>query len=151
MSDITVTAANVGLANKNGHVIRSLMGGATFTGGQAVYVDSGGLGQLTAGGATATSNFAGIALPIRNSSGNAGAAGQVMEIVEQGDVEGFNLSGLAYWAPVYISNTSGALATSAGTHGPGPVGVVVPTTDKDGSGNYRKLLRIAALSLPQST
>ena len=141
MADITVTAANVGPAFPGSARIRSFLAGAAIQGGQAVYIDSNGLAQLTAGGATTTSNFAGIALPRMNTAYAAGA-GQAVEVLQEGEVEGFALSGLAYYAPVYLSNTSGTLGSTAGTHGQGIIGVVVPTSDKDSSGNPRKVLRL---------
>ena len=50
MADIVVTNANVGLVFKANARIRSYMAGATILGGQAVYIDSNGLAQLTNGG-----------------------------------------------------------------------------------------------------
>lgn len=142
MADIVVTPANVGMAFTNGR-IRSFLAGAAINGGQAVYIDASGLAQLTnAATSAATATLAGVALPGKNSAFAAGA-GQPVEVLQEGELEGFTIAGLAFGTQVYLSAvTPGGLATTAGAHGQGPIGVVVPTTEKDTSGNLRKLIRL---------
>lgn len=128
MSDLTVTAAQVGLVDPQKAITYTLVAGATITKGQACYIDSNGAAQLadatTAGGAPIQAR--GIAL-------NAATAGQAVTIVKRGALYGYTLSGMDYDAIVYLSETAGALAdsTPAGTGTTVPVGLVQGMTDKD--------------------
>ena len=92
------------------------------TNGQAVYfhATTGRLAQSSAS-AGGTAKVAGVLVQ------NNGRAGTY---VVRGRVGGFNLSGLNYGAPVYLSNTAGVLADGAGTTSV-KVGVVVPMSDQD--------------------
>ncbi|OGR31695.1 MAG: hypothetical protein A2139_07560 [Desulfobacca sp. RBG_16_60_12] len=47
--------------------------------------------------------------------GVANVAGQPVTAIRRGVIDGYDLSGLAYDAPVYLSDTDGALADAAGT------------------------------------
>lgn len=141
MADIVVTATAVQPVFGRSDV-RSYIAAAAIPGGSAVYFNSSGKVDLTAGGATSTSNFAGIAIS-RLNTGFAAGIGQVCEVVRRGEVEGFTLS-QAYGAKLYVSNTAGALADAAGTHGPGPVAEVVPTSEYDSSGNLKKVVFVNA-------
>lgn len=47
--------------------------------------------------------------------GVANVAGQAVTAIRQGVIDGYDLSGLAYDAAVYLSDTDGALADAAGT------------------------------------
>lgn len=140
MADLTVTATKVGVPFPHDARIRSQIAGAALNGGVCVYVDSSGKAQLSSGTTAAKATFKGIAIP-RMNTGYAAGSGQAVEIVEEGEVEGFDLSGLAYGALVYVSDTDGALADAAGTHS-AVVGCVVATSEYDSSGNPKKLLRI---------
>lgn len=92
------------------------------TNGQAVYfhATTGRLMQSSAG-AEGTAKVAGVLVQ------NNGRAGTY---ITRGRVGGFNLSALNYGASVYLSNTAGKLADSAGTTSV-KVGVVVPMSDQD--------------------
>jgi hypothetical protein len=52
------------------------------------------------------------------------AAGQGYTVIKKGIVEGFDLSGLSYGDPVYLSTTAGKLATAAPV-GDGDVSMIV--------------------------
>ena len=58
------------------------------------------------------------------------AAGQGVSLLERGAIGGYDVSGLAYDALVYLSDTAGALADAAGT-ATVVCGRVVPMSDKD--------------------
>ena len=47
--------------------------------------------------------------------GVANIAGMPQTVIRKGVIDGYDLSGLAYDAPVYLSDTDGALADAAGT------------------------------------
>jgi hypothetical protein len=128
MADIGFSTANGGNAVKpidpdQAELLDGLLPSATPpTNGQAVYFHAT-TGRLTASsaGATGTAKMAGLLVQ------NNGRAGTY---IVRGRVGGFNLSGLDYGASVYLSNTAGKLADSAGTTSV-KVGVVVPMSDHD--------------------
>jgi hypothetical protein len=104
-------------------VIHTVIAGAAISAGQPVYVDSNGVAQLGDASAAGTATVKGLALQ------TVGAA-QGLNILKEGHVEGCGVSGLAYSALVYLSDTAGALADGAGTVTK-VIGSVVPVTDKD--------------------
>lgn len=55
------------------------------------------------------------------------AAGEAVTGIENGVMDGYDLSGLAYDAPVYLSDTDGRLADAAGTVST-VIGRVIPGT-----------------------
>ena len=128
MADLTVTAAQVGLVDPMKSVTLAGIAAATITKGQACYVDSSGTINLadatTAGGAP---------IQVRGVALNAAAAGQAVTLVKEGALYGYDLSGMDYSGPVFLSETAGALAdaTPAGTGTAVVIGIVAPLTDKD--------------------
>lgn len=123
MGDITVTAAKVGLVDPIKAVTQTVIAAAAITKGQVCYIDSNGKANLADANAAGAIQARGIAL-------NAAAAGGAVTLLKEGAVYGYTLSGVAYSGPVYLSNTAGALATSAG--GTSVVcGIAVALTDKD--------------------
>lgn len=107
MAVITVTAARVAPLFENMET-RTVRMSAAVTAGQLVYITAAGLGALASGAVAGTAQARGIAL-------RAAAIGEVTSILLQGEVEGFDVSGLNYDVPVYVSDTAGALDTAAGT------------------------------------
>lgn len=73
--------------------------------GQAVFLNSSGVATLSDGSAAGTAICDGIIVEIQ---------GRGATILSRGLLYGFNLSALAYGAPVYISDTAGALGGDAG-------------------------------------
>jgi hypothetical protein len=139
MTDITVTAAKVGASDTQQREILHLIAGATITAGQAVYQTTAGKADLADASATGTAQVVGIAL-------TGGVAGQPIAILKRGFVEGFSITGLTYGVRVYLSDTAGALADSAGTVAV-TLGRVVANTD----GALTKLLYIDTNWLNQYT
>lgn len=107
MSDITVTAAQVGVVYPEKADIFDMIAGATITAGQAVYQTSAGKADLADANGSGTLQFRGIAL-------NGGGAGQAISVLKRGHVYGFTVTSQSYDAALYVSNTAGALADSAG-------------------------------------
>ena len=134
MADLTCTATSVAVVypQENGTEIYPYIADVALTAGGPVYITSTG----TVGSAgTATSGaqqFRGLALQTVG-------AGQGVDVLAKGLVEGYDLSGLAYDALVYGSDTVGSLATVAGTKTV-VVGRVYPGSSRDSSGNIKKLL-----------
>ena len=68
-------------------------------------------------------------------------AGEALTAIRNGVMDGWDLSGLAYDAPVYVSDTDGRLDTAAGTVST-VVGRVVPGTATTLGTAYDKLLSV---------
>ncbi len=83
--------------------------GVTLAKGEAVYFDANGRLVKSNAAAAGTAKFAGIVVEVQ--SGREAVAA----VVVFGEVAGANLSGLAYGASVFLSNTAGGLDTAAGT------------------------------------
>lgn len=108
MADITLTAAQIGIVNPREADVFLATAVEAITAGQPVYrTTAGKVGVADANGA-GKQQARGIAL-------NAAAAGETVSVLREGDLYGFVLSGLAYDAPVYLSDTAGSLADGQGT------------------------------------
>lgn len=123
MTAVTVTAAKVGPIWPLEAKIRTRIAAEALTMGDSVYVNSNGKVAKSNGGAAGTAKFRGVALQTV-------AAGQAVDVQFEGEIGGYDVSGLAYDAVVYLSDTAGKFDTAAGT-----VSVVaarvVPISDKD--------------------
>lgn len=129
MADLTVTAAQVAVANPANAEIDSVIVAESVTAGQVLFIDTAGKGQLADGNAAGEQQTRAMAL-------EAGSAGGGISVLRRGQVYGFTLSSQAYDAPIYQSDTVGALADAAGTLEV-PVGVVQGLSD---NGNITKVL-----------
>jgi len=106
MADIALTASYISPVNETECEMWTLIAGGTITRGQAVGINTAGK-AVVADASTGTQNNArGIAL-------NGAASGGTVTILVQGSCYGFTLT-QAYDAPIYLSNTEGALADAAG-------------------------------------
>jgi len=109
MGDITRTKAQVSPVHPRQAEIYDAIAAVSIEAGQAVYINSNGKVDLSDADASATTEvFRGIAL-------KSVAAGQSTSVLVRGTVTGYDLSGVAYGAAVYVSNTTGELSTSAGS------------------------------------
>ncbi len=77
--------------------------------GTPVYLDSNGKW------AKASSAAANAASRVRGITHKKVVAGQAVTAIAQGELAGFDLSGLAYGAPVYLNDTAGVIGDAAGT------------------------------------
>ncbi len=121
MSAVAYTAAQIASVFADECDIRTFVAGATITQGQPLYVNSSGDADLADGNGSGTKQFIGIAL-------NGGGAGQAIDVLRRGECYGFTLTSLAYGALVYVSDTAGTYADTAGTVAI-PVGRVQPLSD----------------------
>lgn len=87
---------------------RTLAAGADITAGQAVQESSTGKWTLANATTAALARNAYVATRTVKS-------GESVTAVREGLLDGYDLSGLAYNAPVYLSDTAGTLADAAGT------------------------------------
>ena len=134
MTDITVTAAKVGLVDpvRDQFGVRTARAASTITKGQAVAEDTDGAvvpADASTGGAHLI-QFRGVAL-------NGGGAGQAIDYAFDAELYGFTVSSLDAGALVYLSNTTGALADGAGEVNV-PAGIVTALPDNAGT----KILRV---------
>lgn len=123
MADIALTAAQIASVFPEKSEIFDMIAAETITKGQAVYQTSAGKAGLADADAAGKLQFRGIAM-------NGAAAGRPVSVCKKGHLYGFTISGLAYDAPVFLSNTAGALADAAGGTSIN-CGRVMPLTDKD--------------------
>lgn len=135
MADLTVTKEKVAQVFPMEGLIRTYKAAVALDAGTPVYVDANGkANKADANGASPINRFRGITLETVG-------AGQDVDVISQGEIAGFDLSGLAYDAQVFVSDTAGALADAAGTTSL-PVGRVHPMND----GAKTKVLRLTGWS-----
>jgi hypothetical protein len=123
MADLTTVPANVGRSLPDRDEVYDFIAGATIEKGQPFYIDSNGKAQLADASIAGTAQVRGIAT-------RAARNGQVFSGIKRGFLEGMGISGLAYDARVYLSDTVGTLADAAGTVSV-TIGRVLPATDSD--------------------
>lgn len=117
MTDLT--AANIGVLYKTADLVDGIAG-ETLAVGDVVYYNSSGKLVKSDASAAGTAKIAGIVTAIQ---------GRGVTVLKAGHVAGFGVSGLAYAAKVYLSDTAGKLADAAGTVSV-VAGVVVPISDE---------------------
>lgn len=134
MSDLVVTAAGAGRVAESVQQFTGLANEALAE-ISPVRLTTGGKLEGADGSGAGTADVIGVAVR----PGGA-ATGQACTVLRHGVVEGLDLSGLAYGAPVYLSDTKGALADAAGTVSV-KIGNVVPA-HANRSGSPDKLLLV---------
>lgn len=122
MAAITLTADRIALVDPMQARVKSYIANAAIAAGQAVYLLTTGKVGVADANAAGMQQFRGIAL-------NAGAAGQAIDVLEDGELWGFDVSGMNCDAFAYLSDTAGGLDTAAGTMTV-VCGRVVPMADK---------------------
>src|SRR4051812_18947974 len=108
MAAVALTAAQIAPVFADECEIRTFIAAVAITAGAPLYVNSAGDADLADGNGSGTKQFIGIAL-------NAAGVGQAVSVLRRGEVFGFTLSGLAYGALVYVSDTVGTYDSAAGT------------------------------------
>lgn len=103
--------------------IKPVVANETIANGQTAYLASTGKYGLADANAAGKHQFRGIFL-------QAAGSGQGTSLLERGAIGGYDVSGMAYDALVYVSDTAGALSTTAGT-ATIVAGRVVPMSDND--------------------
>lgn len=93
--------------------------GEAITAGAPVYID-GTTGKFLNSDANGSGTVDVFGIAVRTV-----AAGQPLTVVRIGLVDGYDLAGLSYGAPVYLSNTVGRIADAAGSSDV-RIGTVVP-------------------------
>jgi hypothetical protein len=103
---VTANKINVGTASPT--VQHTLPAAVAITAGQGVFVNSAGKFALASGATVGARGFFGVAT-------RTCAAGEACTALRRGIMDGWDLSALAHDAPVFVSNTDGALDSAAGT------------------------------------
>ena len=119
---LALTAARIAAIDPLKATIKSYIAGVTVTKGQPVYIiaATGKIGLCTGAAANQAAQFRGIAL-------NGGGAGQAIDVLEDGEVEGYTLTG-DYDALLYVDDVAGNLSETTGTIGV-VVGRIVPMSN----------------------
>lgn len=119
MTALAPVAAKVAPVNDTQYVARTYIASAAITAGQAVYITTSGKAALAKADATGTmQGLAGIAL-------NSAGAGQPVEVISLGAVEGMGVGGAAYGLPIYVSKTTAGTLDDAAVAGAGNFPVVI--------------------------
>lgn len=121
MGTLTVTASQVAAVFPDQAEIFSAICAETITAGKSLFRDSDGKVQLADADVAGEQQTRLLAL-------EGGGAGQAISVLRRGHVYGFDLSGMAYDALVYQSDTPGVLGDTNGTLNV-PVGIVDALTD----------------------
>lgn len=103
-----VTANKVNVATSSPTVQHTLPAAAAITAGAPVFVNTAGKFAVADAVTVGARGFFGIAT-------RTVAAGESLTALRRGIMDGWDLSALAHDAPVFISNTAGALDSAAGT------------------------------------
>ena len=105
MGDIALTATKIATVVPLNSEIYTFIAGEAVTVGQAICIDPSTGKGILAGDSASLLQFRGVAL-------NGGGIGQAISVLKRGMCYGFTVSGMAYDDLVYLSATSGNLATS---------------------------------------
>jgi hypothetical protein len=108
MTVINRTAAQVGPIFPDLAEIFDVIAAEAVTAGSAAYQASTGKFGLADANAAGKQQFRGLFLMKKG-------ADQAVSVLKRGHVGGFDVSALAYDAPIYLSDTAGELDTAAGT------------------------------------
>ena len=109
-NEIAKTTTYISLVDPLKAKVKSYIAHEDIVAGQAIYsvTATGKAGLATAAAANNLAQFRGLALKTTK-------AGYAVDVVEEGEVYGFTLSGLDYDAVVYLHDTAGTLSTTNGT------------------------------------
>lgn len=120
MADISLVTAgklNVGTLTTQQH---SFIASEAITAGAPVYIVA-----ATGKAANSDGNGAGVIATCFGVATRSAAAGEAVTVLRRGLVDGYDVSALNFGAPVYVSDTVGRIADTAGTTSI-KVGIVVP-------------------------
>jgi len=121
--ELTVTAAQVAVIDPLKAEIFTGIAGEAITAGLPLYMAATGLLGIADANAAGFFQCRGIAL-------NAAGAGQAVDYIKRGRLAGMGTGAVNCSVPIFVSDTVGRIATSAGSTSV-CVGIVVPMSDKD--------------------
>jgi hypothetical protein len=132
MAVIARTAAQIGLIYPDKALVIDMIATEAVAAGQAVYQATTGKVGLAGAAAAGKQQFRGIAL-------RAAAAGAVVPVLKEGHIYGYTVASVNGDAPLYLSDTLGAL-----DDGPGTMTVVAGRVTILPDGNATKVAYISA-------
>lgn len=106
--ELALTAAQIAAVYPDRAEIYDVIAAATIAAGEAVYFDSNGKGNVADANGSGTLQFRGICL-------RAVTAGQVFPLLKRGHCYGYTVSAINGDTVLYLSDTAGDIATSAGS------------------------------------
>ena len=115
MADLALTAAQIAVVHPENAEIFQYTAAETITAGQSLFKDTAGKVQLADANAAGEQQTRLLAL-------EGGGSGEVISCLKTGHVFGFTIT-QAFDAPIFQSDTTGALADAAGTLAV-PVGII---------------------------
>lgn len=121
MADLALTAAQIAVVYPDRAEMYTKTCGGTVTAGQTLYQDAAGKVQVADANAAGLQQTRFLAL-------EAGGDGDTISVLKEGHVYGFTIT-QAYDAPLFQSDTAGAIADAAGTLTV-PVGIVDAVNDQ---------------------
>ncbi len=110
-NEIALTVAQIGVVDPIKSKIKSYLAGSTITKGQVVAQATDG----TIAPADASSSGGYLYEQVRGIALNGGGAGQAIDVLEDGEVYGYTVSGMNCGDLIYVSDTVGRLSTAVGT------------------------------------
>lgn len=122
MAAVTTTALHISHMFPQHAEVFPVKLGVDFTAGEIGYFDSAGKLVKSSAAGAGTAKVAGMVL-------RSGRAGQTVDLLKEGHVEGVNVAAMAYGAKVYLADAAGGLADLANTVSV-VVGSVVPTSEQ---------------------
>lgn len=131
MASISVTTTRVSLVDPTTAKIKTYIAGVSIAAGDPIAIN-----RTTGKAVICVANQAGDPLQFRGIALTPAEAGYAFEVVEDGEVAGFDLSAIGYDVPVFVNATGDLDAT--GATGDLSVGRVAPLTDRATS----KVLRV---------
>ncbi len=108
MAQVTVTAAQIAVMYPDKAEIYDRIAAEALTAGDLCYLDTNGKASKANAGAAGTVIDVGLVLTTRG-------AGSAVSVLKRGFVAGVAVSGLAFGAKVYASDTAGQIADANGT------------------------------------
>lgn len=125
MADLVVAnAGSVGGTDLQISQTLNMIAAVALSAGQVVYRDATGKADLASAAVVGTAGARGIVL-------RSVGAGEAVTVLVEGEIEGYTIT-QDYDAPIFVSDTAGALGDVAGTVSV-PVGNVSAATDPDGT------------------
>lgn len=109
MADIAIGTNGIRLTHPQNSIRWNGMAGETVAEGQVVYLAATGKWMLADMNVVGKQNPRGLAL------NNAGTGAPGLTVLQKGPVSGFTTNMPAFDAPIYASDTPGAIGTAAGT------------------------------------
>ena len=136
MAEMTITEARVAPTNSTQYEAMTLQAAVALAAGEAVYLNSAGKAAKALSSAIATTQG------LMGITTHAASAGHPVEVLYRGCMEGLGISGLAYGALVYVSETTAGDLTDTAPSTSGDVVAVVGRVVPASANGLEKVLLV---------